>query len=271
MPKVDTILNPYWAVADEYNMLDTEFQTYVIKGAKKKFDDQLKRGKADNLYEVTLHMLNLNSMIGDRRVFNRDMKPCANAESINKFVDNFFLADEKKISTPAKAIKKLAEKSMIECLGKFLEIASGTINGAEVAFHNKRIHLQPVVFMLFNISTCDVYEVWKVSLNIKTDIAGDIAKLGEFRAGADKTAVFNAFIAEYNKNADPSEKMQMDNTMVMSKPNAIEPIAAITAMKDVLLYNKLFIGDAELDLDILSEMRNSVSKESKFSYKLTVK
>lgn len=272
MSKAETILNPYWVVSNDYNMLDTEFQSYVIKGAKLKYESQLESGKADNLYEVTLHMLNLNSMIGDRRIFDRDMKPCDKTTQVSNFVDNYFEADERKVVTPAKKIYKMANKSMVDTLGKYLSIASKIMGGVEMAFRNKKAHLEPVIYLVINVTGTGVYDVWRIELDIKKDVAGDIRNVGNFEAGADKEAKFAKFIEEYNKNeSSKATMMKMDNTMLMSMSIAHDHQTAATVIKDTLLYNKLFVGDAETSLDILTEMRDVIAKEGKFPYKLTMK
>jgi hypothetical protein len=272
MSKAETILNPYWVVSDDYNMLDAEFQSYVIKGAKRKYESQLESGKADNLYEVTLHMLNLNSMIGDRRIFDRDMKPCDKATQVSNFVDNYFEADEKKVVTPAKRIYKMANKSMVETLGKYLGIATKIMGSVEIAFRNKKAHLEPVIYLVVNVTGCGVYDVWRIELDIKKDVAGDIRNIGSFEAAGNKETEFTKFIEAYNKReTDKSTMMKMDNTVLMSMPVAHDHQTAATVVKDTLLYNKLFVGDAEMNLDILMEMRDVILKEAKFPYKLTMK
>ena len=272
MSKTETILNPYWVVSNDYNMLDTEFQSYVIKGAKLKYDSQLENGKTDNLYEVTLHMLNLNSMIGDRRIFDRDMKPCDKTTQVSNFVDNYFEADERKVVTPAKRIYKMANKSMVDTLGKYLGVASKIIGGVEMAYRNKKAHLEPVIYLVINVTGTGVYDVWRIELDIKKDVAGDIKNVGNFQAGADKEVKFTKFIEEYNrKESDKATMMKMDNTLLMSMPMAHDHQAAATAVKDMLLYNKLFVGDSETSLGILAEMRDEIVKAGKFPYKLTLK
>lgn len=272
MSKAETILNPYWAVSNDYNMLDVEFQSYVIKGARQKYESQLDSGKADNLYEVTLHMLNLNSMIGDRRIFDQGMNACDKTSQLSNFVDDYFMADEKKTVTPAKRIYKMANKSMVETLGKYLSLATKILGSVEMAYRNKKAHLEQVLYLVINVTGHSIYDVWRIELDIKKDVAGDMVNIGNFEANGDKEAKFTKFIESYNKNeSDKSFMMKMDNTLLMSMPIAHDHQSAATAIKDTMLFNKLFVGDGETNLSILSEMRDIVSKESKFPYKLTLK
>jgi hypothetical protein len=253
------ILNSDWMLTKHFD--DPEYQHYILMAAKQKFENKIDSGDLSSLYEVTFHAMNMNTLTSDNMLydehFNRHKK-----ESVEKIHSEF-----NKGNMRIKAIAMEAKSVFAKIMSKYIDETIKWMANISITFSNKIIHTKESIYLVMHVTGTNIYDMWNLSLSPTNKLYASIQNVGSFEGGSYAITMkkFKAYVKEINKDKN---KINESNIISVIMDNADDHYRVATIIKDIICFNKLFIGNAPINVAIIQNMRDMLINKDSFQYKL---
>ena len=261
------IMDAEWMISGEpAQFLDHERSYYMLMASKVKFDKEIEAGILNNMYEIIFHYFNLNSLMSDGVMFSPKYERISNVSNIN----DFFSGLKKNADGPTRIIQK-ANEIYADILRKYMSIALRTYGMISVFTKNSNIHKQNSIYLIMNIASCDVYEIWQINYNTEVDLGSAVKCIKNISVSKNDISAYTEFVKSYNdskkkKNAD--QQITENNTIGISVEQATDTKNVVFILRDTIMLNKLFNYQNPVNTKILHDINDVLVKQNTFPYKI---
>lgn len=264
--KTQNVANPDWMMhEDKGAMLDVERQMYTALAMEQKFKESLSKRDASKLYEIIFHFLNINSLLSDSKLYDMQFKEITGNKHIETFVENM----RAETDGPAKQIISNINAAYTRILTEYIEFALNVLADTNITYlDDKNIHyINDEVYVMFNVSACNHYELWKLNFSASAKMGCDMKKLGTFEITGTETDNVKSFIDEYNSTR-VTDKIKKSNFVMAICDRAKDSKNVISIIKDTVFLNKIFYGPDQFNPKIVSHIQQVMSEKKTFPFKL---
>lgn len=261
---VEMIAQPDWVLRSS-NMLDDEMQQYLTLAMEQKFDAAIKAEDVTKFYEIIFHFLNINTLKADNKLYDEHFKEISGDEKLSLFVKNMNM--EK--SSPANTILMQINEVYTRILTKYVKLAIRTISNVSVSYLDpKSIHyMNSEAYVLFNIKSCDEYELWKISFNTDIALGCAIEYMANIEMKTGDIEDFKSFVKEYNRENQIS-RIRLGNFAIAQCDNVKDSKSVVSVIKDIIILNKIFNGRDKFNGRVLNDILQTLIDKKTFPFKL---
>jgi hypothetical protein len=230
----------------------------VLMAASLKYKNEIKHGNIDHFYEVMFHSLNLNNLAVNGKMFTSKLKSVWNEPRLNQIREELTKIYQQPIEVAE--IFRNANYLFLNLLIDYTNLHSNILEKVRVFYMNKKIHIEPEIFIVTNRSGSTSYKIWKLSFNAKRDFGHNFSKI--------KSLV----VPELRENVLKDEIEKLDDAKLETMSGKNNVIFAIIegrqdenkvakAVKDTVLLNRGIAKTVDFELNITQDLHDLLSIE----------
>jgi len=235
-----------WITQGSY--LDSEYFTYVLLDASQKYKKEIDDDNIDRFYEVMFHSLNLNNLAVNGKLFTPKFKSVWEEPRIMEIRSEL----QKIYSMPVDVaeIFKNANYMFLSMILEYMKIHIDILSKVKIFHLNKRIQVEPEIFLVINHSGKATYKIWKFAEDKKRDFGYSFTKVKSLEVPNLRENVIRDEIEKLNdpKFASMNGKR---NVIFAIIENDEDERKVAKSVKDVILLNR---GIAKSDMDFSPEI-----------------
>lgn len=254
------ILDPLWITKGGY--LDSEYFTYILMDASLKYRKEIEEGKIDHFYEVLFHSLNLNSLAVTGNLYSSKFKPMSKGQRLLQIREELNkIYRDPSTSLEITEIFRSANYLFLNLLIEYLELHADVLEGVKIFFLNKKIQLEPEMFIITQQAGADQCKVWRLEFDTAQDFGYSFAKIknveiGEFSGDAPLSKI---------KNSEPSGKLQKldgaKNVIFAILEKEADQTTVAKALKNIALLNRGISKKTNFTINIGQDIYDVLSFE----------
>jgi hypothetical protein len=261
------IVAPDWFIADGIAKLyDSERLEYKLLAIEQKFNVFIDKNDLSHFYELIFHYLNLNTLLSEHTIYSEYFKLIKSSDDLNLMAKD--LVDNYDKGLAFDAIQRINDV-YLRIFKKYLSIAIKYIGDIDIHLKNNFVHNEDQTnYIISNISSSNVYELWKVNYRLSNKLGFNMEKVENFVIDNDNFNEYEAKMSELNKSL--SNPITSKNIIGLEVTKAINTINIMHLISCIMLLNKLFYGKQKFNAKVLQDLHTVVESRKMFPYKLAV-
>lgn len=153
------VLDPLW-ITKGSNGLDYEYLSYILLAADKKWREKLGEDDLSGFYEVIFHMLNLNSLAISGTMYDSNMRPVFENETLDEIRQKLRVIYD----APREIIDifRYTSSTFIDVLLDHLDVILDAYTGCKLYYSNRALHRENEIFIIVSNFEDKSYDVWRL-------------------------------------------------------------------------------------------------------------
>jgi len=259
------IAKPDWFIADGIDKFyDRERLEYVLLAMEQKLNVLIDKGDLSNFYELIFHFLNLNTFLSEHMIYSEYFQPIKLSDDMKKAVRN--LVDKYDEGSTFKSIQ-LINEIYLRILKKYLSLAIKCIGNIDIHLKSNYVHYEENnSYVISNITSSNVYELWKVNYRLSNKLGFNMEKIENFIIDGTNFGEYEEKMSSLNKTL--RNPITSKNIIGLEVAKAMNISNIMHLISSVMLLNKLFYGKAKFNINVLQDLDSVIEEKKTFPYRL---